>query len=336
MTPPLALQWSLDPTVDSALSIASGIIKAATSDNIQPLALMACEAFGANLAMSQQTCLKMEGLAKRRNNSYVFKHIEARIGYSAGDSADQLASTEAGVRFLGFAAILDTINAGRSLSFTAAQVLHGLLSNFSPNRRQLPTVRQLQDLLLALSRKTSDLGFSENVYGWLKWLRAVQPAVYYEERGDMAGAEYPTCESIQSLVQALAELERIGQAGFAVIDSVCSIASWLIATIKWCTGTPPTVYGMDKKRLWKSNASLITLNLIPHSRSHDTFSIKTYTSFDLKNLLWERSAGFEARLREIVCFVSARVYLRNLIEIYNFQLTHSPKRRFSMISMLIV
>jgi hypothetical protein len=36
-------QWSLDQTVGSALAVARGIFQAATNDNVQPLAILACE-----------------------------------------------------------------------------------------------------------------------------------------------------------------------------------------------------------------------------------------------------------------------------------------------------
>jgi hypothetical protein len=47
-------QWQLNETADSAIAIAIGVLKAATSDNVQPVAIIAADAFGATLAgMSQ-------------------------------------------------------------------------------------------------------------------------------------------------------------------------------------------------------------------------------------------------------------------------------------------
>ena len=98
MSGPLSLQWNLDTTVGSTINVATGLIKAATSDNVQPLAITACEAFGAKLAVSQEVRLKMETLAKRKHTTYVFSYIKACVGFAAGDCADYLASSEAGVR----------------------------------------------------------------------------------------------------------------------------------------------------------------------------------------------------------------------------------------------
>lgn len=90
------LNWSIDTAAKTTVAIAGGILHSATTDNVQVLALAACESYGATLAMCPITCMKMEKLAKRRFVSHVIEHLAVVIGYSAGDSADQLASSEAG------------------------------------------------------------------------------------------------------------------------------------------------------------------------------------------------------------------------------------------------
>jgi len=57
---PIQAQWSLDATSTSVYSVARGVLQAATSDNVQPLAIIACERFGNTIAMSQEACRKME------------------------------------------------------------------------------------------------------------------------------------------------------------------------------------------------------------------------------------------------------------------------------------
>lgn len=94
--PPVNISWSLDTTASNTVTVASGIIRAATSDNVQVLALSACELYGATLAMCPSACTRAEKLAKVRYTSHVIEHLAAVIGWSAGDSADQLASTDAG------------------------------------------------------------------------------------------------------------------------------------------------------------------------------------------------------------------------------------------------
>ena len=98
-------QWALDSTVSGILSIARGFIQAATSDNVQMLALLACEQFGTTLPINTMTRIKVEKLA-RRSGSKSLGFVKSLVGFSAGDSADVLSRSDGGVRFLCFAAIL--------------------------------------------------------------------------------------------------------------------------------------------------------------------------------------------------------------------------------------
>lgn len=66
---------------------------------MQPLALLSCERFGAQLAICPETRLKVEQLARRKHTSYFFKHLEMSIGFASGDAADYLASSDAGGKF---------------------------------------------------------------------------------------------------------------------------------------------------------------------------------------------------------------------------------------------
>ena len=94
--PHLNFTWSVDTTANRVISVSTDVIRACTSDNVQPLALLACEKFGAQLAMCIETRMKMESLAKRKHISLFFKHLSGAIGYVAGDTADYLASSDAG------------------------------------------------------------------------------------------------------------------------------------------------------------------------------------------------------------------------------------------------
>ena len=60
----LNINWSLDTAASNTLTVASGLVKAATSDNVQVLALRACELYGATLAMCDSACDEVETLAK--------------------------------------------------------------------------------------------------------------------------------------------------------------------------------------------------------------------------------------------------------------------------------
>lgn len=185
--PPMNTNWSIDTTTKSVVSLGIGILTAASSDDVQPLAILACERYGATLAMCPETCMKVERLAKRRYTSHAFHRISVKIGFAPGDSADQLASSEAGgelpsrsrytrpslsdsilVRFLALTAALLPIG----IPFQVAQCLHTLLDETSPEGQLLPTVRQLKDLILVLMDKISCSGFVEYLEGWDTVLRS--------------------------------------------------------------------------------------------------------------------------------------------------------------------
>lgn len=83
-----------------------------------------------------------------RHQSVVVKFLKAQIGYSAGDSAAQLSSSSAGVRFLGLATALITLGA-----FNGAVVLELMMAESAQDQQFLPTVPHLKDLLTALEYK---------------------------------------------------------------------------------------------------------------------------------------------------------------------------------------
>lgn len=106
---PIQFQWSLDNSSGSALSFARDLLKAATSDNVQPLALKVCELYGTTLPVHPDTRLKVEILAQQKHRA-VLNWIELSIGYCEGDAAAWLSRTDGGVRFLCLVAALGSIS----------------------------------------------------------------------------------------------------------------------------------------------------------------------------------------------------------------------------------
>ncbi|KAF2235994.1 hypothetical protein EV356DRAFT_93054 [Viridothelium virens] len=51
--PPVKTKWSIDTTTKSIITISVGLLTPALSDNVQPLALVACEAYRARSAESR-------------------------------------------------------------------------------------------------------------------------------------------------------------------------------------------------------------------------------------------------------------------------------------------
>jgi hypothetical protein len=160
--PTLQLQWSLNQTVDSSITLARGIIRAATHDNVQPLALAACERFGTTIAMCDESTRKIEDLIRKVTAPSVVKFLKAQVGYSPDDSAAQLSRSQAGVRFL---ALVAPFICTMSL-FDGALALEAMLRTSAVDTTLLPTARQLQDLLAALEHRLARSGFADTLLGW--------------------------------------------------------------------------------------------------------------------------------------------------------------------------
>ncbi|VUC37623.1 unnamed protein product [Clonostachys rosea] len=92
----LQAQWSIDRTATDIVSVGIGILRAATSDNVQPLAILACEKFGNTLAMCQETILKIEHSVVPAPEPATLKFLKSSVGYFAGDTVSQLGQSAAG------------------------------------------------------------------------------------------------------------------------------------------------------------------------------------------------------------------------------------------------
>jgi hypothetical protein len=248
----ISLQWGLNETAGSSFSIAKGLIKAASSDNIQALALITCEAFGSTLAICQETCMKVERIAGMHHQSLVVKFLKSQIGYSAGDSAAQLSLSSAGVRFLSLAAALGTLGA-----FNGAIALESMISQSARDQQFLPTVIQLKDLLNVIEYKLVRAGFAESLAGWTIWF-ANNPLLEDGERMAMDAQRTPSADEVEQLVNALRELGRLGDA-IKVTISVVFSAPWVTTFIKWSLGMPPSITSKNGTYLLEQPGSPITL-----------------------------------------------------------------------------
>ncbi|MCJ1351108.1 MAG: hypothetical protein MMC33_001090 [Icmadophila ericetorum] len=110
----------------------------------------------------------MELMGRRKHTSYVMKHIFVSFGYAAGDAADSLANTEAGVRFLGLIAAIRTVGK----PYKTAQELHILLKESAIEKQKIPPINQLKDLIVALEKNIACSDFVEILLGWNAWKRS--------------------------------------------------------------------------------------------------------------------------------------------------------------------
>jgi hypothetical protein len=232
----LTKTWALNQTAVDTISVATGVLAAATSDNVQALAILACEGLGATLPMTAETCSKVNKLCTRDHQGAVLSFLKATIGYKRGDCAWQLAQSDAGVRFLGLASALLTLD-----SWAAAQTINTLIRNTAEDKKMVPTTLQLKQLIEALNYKHSLASFAEAIVGWSILVSRGQGT-------RRCGTDAPSQKLIVNLVQALSAVSRIGDSDSQKVEITVLPAefAWIIAFIKWAVGTPTVVTGNEE------------------------------------------------------------------------------------------
>ena len=270
------MQWSLDHTASSALSFARGIVEAATKDNIQPLALLACERFGATLAMCPVTCRKVEDLVLKTKPPAVISFLSAVVGYSPTDCASHLVRSLAGVQFLGLAASLVT-SIG---SFEGGNALAAMLVDSAADKTLVPTARQLGDLLKSVEHRCVRSGFADSVLGYHIFLTS-QEDLSRTQAQDLWRdcALHPEPEGVAMLVDAFRQLSRVGHAqGITIKSTAC--APWIIAFTKWCFGFPPSIYFEDGHPLLEQSALGVTVIVSRSTSDRKDIEITIYRNVD--------------------------------------------------------
>ena len=191
--------WAISDTADKTVTMARGLLEAATSDDISPVALLACGSFGSLLPVSPETRVKVDQLARRNHTSQVLNFVKAQIGYKKDDSVEQLSRSDPGLRFLCLVATLCTLD-----HYDAADRLDAMLQATQQGFQIRPTIRQLQVMLKSMKTKMILSDFATSVAGFEIMLRASlegQGASY-----QFRIAQIPTKESLQDLVIAMNQL----------------------------------------------------------------------------------------------------------------------------------
>ncbi|KAJ2981361.1 hypothetical protein NQ176_g2068 [Zarea fungicola] len=334
---PIAAQWSLDTTADSAIAISRGIIQASTTDDVHPLALQACEKFGATLAMSQETCAKILHVVVPTPPPTVLKFMRGVVGYLANDCATHLGSSQAGVQFLGLATAFVA-----TMSLTdGASALSLMLARSATDKQLLPTGPQLKRLLTSLEPRCHKAGFATEVAGWHMLLHKLTRAENDSQLDAAQLRDYPSAEAIATAVDAFRQLRRVGESSVVrVAFTVNDSAAWLIAFTKWCLGNAPSVHLDDGTKLLEQPASDVVI-IVEIQRSVERkglrasiyhsiggpqeliaapstnqwsgmVSIETYGRLRLQALGLSSEAGFKAVKRSLPCAV------RRVLDIIRF------------------
>jgi len=251
--------WVLNQTVNDVVEVSRGMLIAATTDNVQMLALLACESFGATLAMSLETCTKVELLCSQIHKSPVLTFLKAQIGYRQGDCGWQLARSEAGIRFLGLTACLATIG-----HWTAARSLHDMILETASDTTLVPSALQLKQLVQVLDYRLAKSGFTESVLGWSLWISNCPTFTSTDTSRITDWDKAPSGKAVAELVRGVRGLGRIGEPGKQeklLVRTPTSQGAWIVAFLKWCLGAPPSIGLHDGTALLTEPASRVLVTL---------------------------------------------------------------------------
>ncbi|RMJ12253.1 hypothetical protein CDV36_008118 [Fusarium kuroshium] len=252
----LSLQWSLDNSAHSVVSVAKGALQAATSDNVQVLAIWSCEGFGNTVAMSPETRRRMEHSVVPTPPPAVLGFLQVTIGYAASDCVTYLGRSMAGLQFLGLAcALVTTMDA-----FQSGIAVHAMVEESAADKTLVPTEKQIIDLLKSIKPRCSRSGFANEVAGWQLLLSNSAHRGLPPYRSMFC----PHMEAVMALVDAFRQLRRVGGADVAqVIIEVSECAPWVAAFTKWCLGFPPSIIDKDGVPILEQEGSEVLMIIRP-------------------------------------------------------------------------
>jgi hypothetical protein len=268
--------------------MARGALEAATTDDVNPIALLSCESFGALLPLSSETRSKIERLAGRSGTTHFVQFIKAQVGYKKGDSVEYLSKSEPGIRFLCLAAALCTVD-----KYEAALRLDSLLEATQKENQLRPTISQLQTMMGIVETKLMLSDFANTVAGWEIWYRAQDLQPIFQ----LPVAEVPTKDGLQSLILAMSESNRLGEECSVDLRAAPQYVPWCVAFIKWCLGVPPTVRLSNGTVILDVKNSTITIIIIPGTRDRPGGQVNDESSEKAFQLSMARRVS---KLKEVI------------------------------------
>lgn len=296
-------QWSIDQTSQSVVGVTRGLLKAATTDNVQVLAILACESFGATLAICPETCRRIERYVVPTPEPAVLHFIKVTVGYATNDCVSQLSTSLAGIQFLGLAAALVTTMD----HFQAAVTVQAMLVDTATDKTMVPTVRQVQDLLNAIDAKCVRSGFANEVVGWQLLLGQSR-----DSDSSLTLPRLPAQKGIESLVNAFRQLGRVGNADVQAITIRTTFegAAWALAFIKWCLGFPPTIMFENGKHLMQQEGSKVNIRVLQDSNQDSTpFRVTVHSLHADPSELVESKLG-----SQLLGMISGPTYMSMLLQ----------------------
>lgn len=265
------IQWSLDATAAAIYSVARGAFVAASGDDVQPLAILACEKFGGTLPMSPEAREKIEATVLPTPEPAVIRFVKGLVGYNPHDCVSYLGRNDAGVRFLALAVpLVTTLDL-----FDCAKSVVRMMQRSAFDPTMIPTVREMKRLLASLEPRCLQSRFANLIVNSQTILRNdALPFIQigqdqHHERSNTAESflsSAPSPQMIEALVDTFRQLGRIGESSIiGVTITVGSAAAWIIAFITWNLGVPPLIRRDDSRILYQERQTEVIV-MVPNLR----------------------------------------------------------------------
>ena len=262
------LQWNLDRTVASGINVAVDLVRVAHSDNVQLIALMACESFGATLPICRQTRSLIEDECKSEAKPTLLRYIKAMIVPSGGQTLHRLASNLAGLNFLALAASIVSVT---SIADSTTAIYQMIVESAS-DKLITPPEYHVRSILDILEPRLNRIGFLDRCYATERWLRSM--VANYNGNGN----ELPSSAGIGSIVAVLRSLARLGdeKVDRVVFSPNCCFA-WLITFVKWSLDTSPAIHMSNGVIIYPEPESKVTIVLPIQAKPSIGIAIETFT-----------------------------------------------------------
>ncbi|KAI0418368.1 hypothetical protein F5X98DRAFT_337870 [Xylaria grammica] len=275
-------QWGLNQTSDSVYSISKELLQAATSDNVQPLAIMACEQFGNTLAISGETRQRIQRTVVPTSDPAIIGWLKLKVGFMKGDCVTKFGQNDAGLRFLALAAALTS-----SISVHhCADALMLMLERTTSDRLFLPTIQHLTNLMSSLQGRCILSDFANIVVGYNSTISgAIHKARGKESPKDYMAHNVPDSKGLVALVEACRHLQRLGDHELSsVVVEAGKSAPWVAAFARWSLELPPLIYFDGKAIIPQSGSPFIIIVSPPGEDSRLREDIKVTERFKLDSI----------------------------------------------------
>lgn len=196
---PLQLQWNLDRSTDHALNVGLEFVRIAANDNVQPVALMACERFGITLPICRRTRSLLEKELKTKADLIPIRYMKALVVPSGGQIRERLCSNIAGLNFLALAtSLLSVMTIERS-----AATIQRMIEQSAGDKTLIPPEFHVLGILEVIEPSLNRMGFLEKCFDWEHWLIETSPTLDRQSTNQV-----PSLRSVECLVVALRNLAR--------------------------------------------------------------------------------------------------------------------------------